>query len=76
MNLGTGTGVLALAAIKLGCRQAVAVDFNFLAARTALENVRLHHMDSRIPVINGQAEHCTDFPADLLVAIEKDPFLL
>lgn len=67
LDLGTGTGVLALAAIKLGCRQAVAVDFNFLAARTALENVRLNHMDSRILVINGQAEHCTDFPADLLV---------
>ncbi len=68
LDLGTGTGILALAAIKLGCRQAVAIDFNFLAAGTALENVRLNHMERRVLVINGQAEHCTAYRADLLVA--------
>ena len=68
LDLGTGSGVLALAAIKLGCRRAMAVDFNFLAARTALENVHLNQMERRILVVNGRAEHYTDFPADLLVA--------
>lgn len=68
LDLGTGTGVLALAAIKLGCQRAVAVDFNFLAARTALENVRLNHMHNQVLVVNGLAEHYTDYPADLLVA--------
>jgi ribosomal protein L11 methyltransferase len=68
LDLGTGTGVLALAAIKLGCREAVAVDFNFLAAETTLENVRLNDMDRQILVVNGQAEACTGYRADLLVA--------
>ncbi|MCP3951439.1 MAG: methyltransferase [Desulfobacterales bacterium] len=68
LDLGTGTGVLALAAIKLGCRQAVAVDFNFLAARTTLENVRLNDMDRQILVINGDAQDITGYRADLLVA--------
>ncbi len=68
LDLGTGTGVLALAAIKLGCRQAVAVDFNFLAAGTTLENVRLNNLDRQILVINGRAEDTIEYPADLLVA--------
>jgi ribosomal protein L11 methyltransferase len=68
LDLGTGTGVLALAAIKLGCRQVLAVDFNFLAARTTLENVHLNHMAQQILVINGQAEASTGYRADLLVA--------
>ncbi len=68
LDLGTGTGVLALAAIKLGCRQALALDLNFLAARTALANVHLNHLEDQVLVVNGQAEYFTAVPADLLVA--------
>jgi len=68
LDLGTGTGVLALAAAKLGCGRALAVDFNYLAAVTTLENVRHNHMGAHILVVNGRAEHHLDYPADLLVA--------
>jgi ribosomal protein L11 methyltransferase len=68
LDLGTGTGILALAATKLGCQKALAVDFNFLAARTALTNVRLNGMDENILVIQGRAEDYIDLPSDLLVA--------
>ena len=68
LDLGTGTGVLALAAVKLGCRQAVAVDFNFLAAGTTLGNVHHNHLEDRILVVNGQAGDFTGYRADLLVA--------
>jgi ribosomal protein L11 methyltransferase len=47
IDLGTGTGILALAASLLGCRSILAVDFNFLAANTALRNVRLNSLESR-----------------------------
>jgi ribosomal protein L11 methyltransferase len=68
LDLGTGTGILALAATKLGCQKVLAVDFNFLAARTALTNVHLNNMDRNILVIQGRAEDYTAFPSDLLVA--------
>jgi ribosomal protein L11 methyltransferase len=68
LDLGTGTGILALAAVKSGCAQALAVDFNFLAAQTARNNVRLNGMEKNILVIQGRAEEHTVFPSDFLVA--------
>ncbi len=68
LDLGTGTGILALAAAHRGCRKALAVDFNLLAAQTARHNVLLNGLDNSIVVINGQAEPYVSIPTDLLVA--------
>jgi len=68
LDLGSGTGVLALAAAKLGCEKVLAVDYNYLASRTALRNVVLNDLESNILVINGKAEEHTAVATDLLVA--------
>ena len=68
LDLGTGTGILALAGAALGCRKILAVDFNFLAAQTTRRNVVANGFAERILTINGQAESFTDLPTDLLVA--------
>ncbi len=68
LDLGTGTGLLALAAAKLGCRRCLALDFNLLAARTTLENVRLNGFENVVMVCQGRAEQFVSTPADLLVA--------
>lgn len=68
LDLGTGTGLLALAAAKLGCRQCLAIDFNLLAARTALTNVRLNRLENTVLVCQGQAECFISTPAELLVS--------
>ena len=68
LDLGTGTGLLALAASLLGCRSAIAVDLNFLAASTALKNVRLNQLEDMILVVQGRAEDFIDSPSDLVIA--------
>ena len=68
LDIGTGTGLLALAAARLGAKRVVAVDFNLLAAKTALHNIRLNHLDSRIVAVQGLAENFIDFPSDLVVS--------
>lgn len=68
LDLGTGTGVLALAAAALGSPMTLAVDLNSLAARTAGHNVRLNNMQNRILAVQSRAESMIDIPADLLVA--------
>jgi ribosomal protein L11 methyltransferase len=68
LDLGTGTGLLALAASRLGCKNILAVDFNFLAASTALKNVRLNHLQNQIIIVQGRAEDFIDSPSDLVIA--------
>lgn len=68
LDLGSGTGVLSLAAAKLGCNRILSVDYNFLASQTTRTNVLLNNLEDQILVINGKAEEHTDVATDLLVA--------
>ena len=68
LDLGTGTGLLALAAARLGCTRTLAVDINFLAAKTAEKNIRLNSMQDRVVVVQGKAEEFIDHPAELIIA--------
>jgi ribosomal protein L11 methyltransferase len=68
LDLGTGTGILALGAALLGAERILAVDINPLAVRTALLNVRLNRFEERIEVKEGLAEKFIDHPSDLLIA--------
>ena len=68
LDLGTGTGLLALAAARLGSERTVGVDLNHLAARTARRNVRLNQLEDRIVIVQGRAEEMIAYPADLLIA--------
>jgi ribosomal protein L11 methyltransferase len=68
LDLGTGTGLLALAAARLGARRVLAVDLNRLAAQTALANVRINGMDGRVLVVQGNAMNFMDLSSDLMVS--------
>ena len=68
LDLGTGTGLLALAAARLGSSRVIGVDLNFLAARTAHRNVRLNRLEDRIMIVQGRAEDIIAYPADLIIA--------
>ena len=68
VDLGTGTGVLALAAACCGGNRVLAVDNNPLCGRTAAANVRRNAMQHRILVIQGRAEDHAGIAVDLMVA--------
>jgi ribosomal protein L11 methyltransferase len=68
LDIGTGTGILALAAIKLGAEKALAVDLNPLSVNTARRNVVLNGLNDHIQVIEGRAEDVLAEQADLIVA--------
>ncbi|MDF2725300.1 MAG: prmA [Paenibacillus sp.] len=50
IDVGTGSGVLAIAASKLGARHVLALDLDNVAVVSATENVRLNDLGSRISV--------------------------
>lgn len=68
LDLGTGTGILALAAAFLGAEEVIAVELNSLAVKTAKNNVLLNGLQGIIKVIEGQAQAFVDQPADLVIA--------
>lgn len=68
LDLGTGSGILALAAAALGASSVVAADKNRLAVRTARENVSRNSLDSVIRVEEGEARFFVDIPFDLVAA--------
>jgi ribosomal protein L11 methyltransferase len=68
LDLGTGTGLLALAAAKLGSSGVVAVDLNLLAAQTAARNIKLNGLQNRVITVQSRAENMVACPADLVIA--------
>jgi ribosomal protein L11 methyltransferase len=68
LDLGTGSGILALAAAKWGAKRVLAIDCNELAVETALRNVSSNGELERIEVRQGKAEDFIDEEADLACA--------
>jgi len=51
LDMGTGSGILAVAAALLGCRRVVGIDNDPEALRVAAENVALHGLSDRIDLV-------------------------
>jgi len=68
LDLGTGTGILALACVALGALQVLAVDHNNLAIGTAIKNVQHNRQEHRITLICDDVMKYCGTPADLALA--------
>ena len=68
LDLGCGTGVLALSAARLGVPEIIAVDYSHLAAQNAQHNVNLNNLEARIEVFRDSAQHYSQTPGELLMA--------
>jgi ribosomal protein L11 methyltransferase len=68
LDLGTGSGILALATAKWGAKRVLAIDCNELAVETALRNVLSNGESQRIEVKQGRAENFIEEEADLVCA--------
>jgi len=68
LDIGTGTGVLSLSAAAMGCKKVMACDFNYLAVKTALNNIRLNRFEDRILAFQARGDEIMSIPSDLLVA--------
>jgi len=68
LDMGTGTGVLAIAAVKLGAAQATGVDVDEWSYDNACENARLNHVEDRITILHGDITATPAGPFTLILA--------
>lgn len=66
-DVGTGSGILAIAAAKLGAKKAVGVDLDPVAVESAKENVSYNNLDN-IEVLYGNLVEVIEGKADIVVA--------
>lgn len=75
LDIGTGSGVLAMAAVKLGAKTVVAVDIDPLALHEARNNIRLNGLDRAIAITDEPIENYTGAPFNLVMANLRPPTL-
>ena len=68
LDVGCGSGILAIAAALLGCKEALGVEIDTDAVEVAKGNVELNHLSDKILVQYGDLTKGIDYKADIVVA--------
>lgn len=68
LDLGSGTGILAIAAVKLGAASALCVDIEAQAVTTAKINCQLNDLEKQISHITGTLDDVDQTTFDLILA--------
>lgn len=68
LDVGTGTGILAVAAVLLGADEALGIDIDPDAVRVANENIEKNGLTDRITAQYGDLTEGVEYRADIVVA--------
>jgi ribosomal protein L11 methyltransferase len=68
LDAGTGTGILAIAALRLGAREALGFDIDPWSTENAAENAALNGVSDRFEVREGSVEVVAETGFDLVLA--------
>lgn len=68
LDVGSGTGVLAIGAVKLGSSYAVAIDNNEWCKLNGEENVTLNNVEDKVKVLLGEISDIEEDNYDLVLA--------
>lgn len=73
LDVGTGTGILAIAAAGLGVENVVGVDVDPVACHEASKNVRLNNLDHRVRITSAPLEELFDHRFNLITMNLRPP---
>lgn len=68
LDIGCGSGILAMAAVLLGAKKAIGVDLDPVAVRVAKENVQLNGLSDKIEILHGNLTEVIKEKAEIVVA--------
>ena len=76
LDVGSGTGILAITAIKLGAEKAVAVDFDEICLENCQENCVINYVENSVEILTGEIDDVSAKDFDLIIAnIQKNVLL-
>jgi len=76
IDVGSGTGILSIAAIKLGAAEAVAVDNDECCYVNCNENCELNSVSANVKIVKGEISDLKETNFDLIIAnIQKNVLL-
>lgn len=67
-DIGTGSGILSIAAAKLGAKRVEAIDLDQVCVRVANENIKINEVDSIVKVKKGNLLDIIDGKANIIVS--------
>lgn len=67
-DIGCGSGILAIAAAKLGARDVLAVDLDEVAVKVSKENIELNNVSKSVKALHGNLMEVVTDKADIVVA--------
>jgi ribosomal protein L11 methyltransferase len=76
LDVGTGTGILSIAAARLGAIEVLALDVSAEAVTASLQNVERNGFSNLIRVKEGSVEHAENFKPDIVIANLLAPILI
>lgn len=68
LDIGTGTGILSIAAVNLGAQHALAIDVDRQAVQAAKENVAMNRLEAQIEIREMQPHKLEPRRFDIIVA--------
>lgn len=68
LDVGTGSGILAIAGIKLGAKKAIGVDNDEWAYQNAIENAQINGVEDKFEIILGSIESVKETNFDFIFA--------
>jgi ribosomal protein L11 methyltransferase len=68
LDFGSGTGILAIAAVKLGATSALAVDNDPWAVENATENIARNRVPNKVKAVEGDGRKLPKRPFNLIIA--------
>lgn len=68
LDVGTGTGVLAIAAVKLGASHCIAVDRDEWSIDNSMENIKKNGVFDKVEVVRGEVASISEEEFDIVVA--------
>lgn len=76
LDVGTGTGILAIASVLLGADEATGVDIDSTAVKCAAENAAANRVSDRVKIVKGDMLKGMEGPYGIIVAnILADPVI-